>query len=162
MTDPEALSTARRRAIDANRRAWGLLENERRSAAETAAMLDAAHESLAAWTVAGGAVEAQRGHWMIARTSLAAGDTFVALEHARRTLALTETHRSALADFDLAFAEEIAARAFAAAGDSAAALEHYRRAVALGEAIADDGDHAEFVRQLARGPWFGLLEETPP
>jgi hypothetical protein len=78
------------------------------------------------------------------------------VEYARRTLDLTEAHASLLADFDLAFAEEIAARAWAATDDRPTAREHLARARELGAAIADAGDRKEFFRQLALGPWFGL------
>jgi hypothetical protein len=147
---------ARRKAIDANRRAWALLDRADRSEAETDAMIAAAHESLTAWAIAGGPVEAQRGNWLVARVYIDAGEAEAANTFARRTLDLTEAHRAALADFDLAFAEEIAARASALSGDRAAAKAHYDRAKALGEAIVDAGDRAEFFRQFAAEPWFEM------
>jgi hypothetical protein len=148
--------TARRKAIEAHGRAWTLLEKPGRSDAETAEMIAAAHESLAEWEVAGGPVEAQRGNWLIARAYADAGMVGPTVEYARRTLDLTETHRQELADFDLAFAEEIAARAWAAADDRSRARQHHARAQALGKAIADEGDRREFFRQFALPPWFGL------
>lgn len=162
MTTIGGRDEARRRAIEANNRAWALLEKTGRSGAETAEMVAAAQASLAAWQVAGGPVEAQRGNWMIARAYVDAGLAGPAVEYARRTLDLTETHRAMLADFDLAFAEEIAARAWAAAGERERAEAHHARAKALGTAIADDGDREEFFRQFARGPWFGLDGATRP
>ena len=146
----------RRRAIAANGEAWTLLEKRDRTAEETARMIGAAHASLAAWEIAGGPVEAQRGNWMIARAYLDAGLAEPALEYARRTMELTRAHQDALADFDLAFAKEIAARAWALAGNLDRAGEHHAGAKKLGEAIKDDGDRKEFFRQFAQGPWFGL------
>jgi hypothetical protein len=147
---------ARRKAIEAHGRTWALIEKPGRTPAETAAMIAAAHESLSAWEIAGGPVEAQRGNWLVARVCVDAGETEAALDYARRTLVLTEANRAALADFDLAFAEEIAARAYAAMGDLETARHHHAAAKALGNEIADPEDRAEFFRQFARGPWFGL------
>jgi hypothetical protein len=147
---------ARRDAITANNRAWVLIEKANRSDAETAEMIGTAHASLADWIIAGGPVEAQRGNWLVARAYIAAGLARPALEYAERTWALTEEHRALLADFDRAFAEEIAARAFALAGSMVSARTHYAEARRLGEAIDDPGDRAEFFRQFALGPWFGI------
>ena len=151
-----AADAASRKAIEAHGRVWALLEKPGRTVAETAAMIAAAHESLSAWEVAGGPVEVQRGNWLVARVYVDAGEAEAALDYARRTLALTEANRAALADFDLAFAEEIAARAYAATGDFETARRHHAAAKALGDRIADPEDRAEFFRQFARGAWFGL------
>ena len=150
---------ARRRAIDANKATWSLLEKADRTPEETARMIGTAHASLAAWEKTGGPTEAQRGNWLIARVYLDAGHADAAMEFARRTMELTKAHKAILADFDLAFAKEIAARAWAANGNLARAREHYDGARMLGEAIADPGDKAEFFRQFALPPWFGLEAE---
>lgn len=149
-------AAARRAAIEENGKVWTLLEKPDRSEAETAAMIRAAHASHEHWKTAGGPVEDQRGNWLIARAYVDAGLVGPALEYARRTLDLTEAHRALLADFDLAFAEEIAARAWAAADDRTRAAEHRARAKALGDAITTAGDRKEFFRQFALPPWFGL------
>lgn len=151
-----AVDDMRRKAIEAHGRTWALLEKPGRTAAETAAMIAAAQESLSAWEIAGGPVEAQRGNWLVARVCVDAEEAEAALDYASRTLALTEANRATLADFDLAFAEEIAARAYAATGDMERARHHHVAAKALGDEIADQGDRAEFFRQFAGGPWFGV------
>ena len=146
----------RRRAIEAHGRAWTLLEKAGRTDAETAEMIGAAHASLKAWESAGGPIEAQRGNWLVARAYIDAGLAEPALEFASRTMELTRAHQTALADFDLAFAKEIAARAWALAGNLSRAKEHADGARKLGEAIKNEEDRAEFFRQFARGPWSGL------
>jgi hypothetical protein len=146
------------RAREAHAAAWRLLDKAERSEAETAAMIRAAHASLSAWEQAGGPVERQRGNWLVARAYIAAGLMEPAMEFARRTMELTREHQATLADFDLAFAKEIAARAWALGGNPLRAREHYDGARRLGDAIKDDGDRAEFFRQFAGGPWFGLDE----
>jgi hypothetical protein len=155
-TKAAAKTEARAAAIAANARVWALLERPNRSAAETAEMIAAAHESHERWLAAGGPVEEQRGNWLIARAYVDAGLAEPAADYAHRTLRLTDAHRDELADFDLAFAEEIAARACAAAGDRDAAAAHRAKARELGAAIADAGDRQEFFRQLSLPPWFGL------
>jgi hypothetical protein len=146
----------RRRAIEANGQTWALLEKSGRTTEETARMIGQAHESLTLWEIAGGRVEAQRGNWLVARAYVDAGLAEPALEFASRTMELTRAHQAALADFDLAFAKEIAARSWALAGNLPRAKEHHEGAKKLGEAIKDDGDRAEFFRQFAAGPWFGF------
>ena len=153
MTEPDAIH---RQAIEAHGRAWTLLEKAERTEAETAEMIGAAHASLKAWEAAGGPIEAQRGNWLVARAYVDAGFAKPALEFARRTIELTRAHQTTLADFDLAFAKEIAARAWALSGNLPRAKEHYDGARKLGEAIKDEGDRAEFFRQFALGPWSGL------
>ena len=154
MDDKKA--SARRAAIEANSRVWALLETAGRSTAETAEMIAAAHASHEHWKVAGGPLEDQRAHWLIARAYVDAGLAGPALHYARRTLALAEAHRALLSDFDLAFTEEVAARAWAAAGHADIARKHYERAKALGDSIANAGDRQEFFRQFALPPRFGL------
>lgn len=146
----------RRAAIEAHGATWTLLEKPDRTPEETARMIALARASLAAWGKAGGPVEAQRGNWLVARVYLAAGEAEPALRYANRTIELTHAHAAALADFDLAFAEEIAARAWAAAGDGKKAKAHREEARALGNAITDGGDRKEFFRQFEAEPWFEL------
>jgi hypothetical protein len=106
--------------------------------------------------VAGGPVEAQRGNWLVARAYASAGLAEPAIVYAKRPMELTGAHQAELADFDLAFAKEIAARAWALAGNLPRAKEHYDGARKLGEAIKNEGDRREFFRQIAIGPWFGI------
>jgi hypothetical protein len=153
--DPAA--AIRQAAIAANGRAWTLLRKAGRSAAETAAMIAAAEESHRLWRQVGTPVNDQRGAWLVARVLVDAGRAEAALAAARETLALTVAD-AGLADFDFAFAHEVMARALAATGDEDAARRHYAEARRLGGAIADDGDRAEFSRQLKLPPWFGLEE----
>lgn len=146
----------RHRAIDLNGECWRLLEKPDRTPAETAAMVAAAKESLDLWKQVGTAVNAQRGAWLVARAAVDARDVDGALDFALKTLELTTLHRDELADFDLAFAEEIVARAAALAGDTERAARHHAEAKRLGEAICDPEDRKEFLRQFAIGPWFGM------
>ena len=146
----------RRSAIDAHEETWQLLDKRGRTLAEDEAMMAAARLSLEHWAEVGTTVNAQRGHWLVARAAVDAGLAEPALEHAERTLALTADQPDGLQDFDFAFAQEVAARAFALVGDTSRAARHYAKAKRLGEAIEKEGDRKEFFRQFALGPWFGL------
>jgi hypothetical protein len=150
------VTPAKARAIAAHAEAWRLLDKADRTPVEVPAMIGAAHASLAAWEEAGTFVEAQRGNWLVARCYVEAGLAEPALEFARRTMELTAKHKDGLADFDRAFAKEIAARAWGLAGNRERGAKHYADTKMLGEAIADPGDRAEFFHQFSRGPWFGL------
>jgi hypothetical protein len=137
-------------------RVWELLEKLRRSQLEDEEMLHAAHASLFHWLYAGKPVNHQRGEWMIARVHTVLGNASEALRHAERCLQLTEQYRGEMADFDLAFAEECAARAYALAGKHLAALKHLRLAELAGDAIADSEDREIFFQELNGGLWCGL------
>lgn len=155
---------SRRRAIETNNRCWTLLEKPDRTPSETTMMVETALESLRLWREAGTPVHAQRGHWMVARVAVDAGLAELAVEHARATLDLTSAHSGELEDFDLAFAEEVAARAYALAGETGRARTHHAEATRRGQAIAGDGDRGEFFRQFNLAPWFGLATAShePP
>ena len=135
---------------------WELLDKAERSPEETERMIHCAHASLRHWLDAGGAVNAQRGEWLLARVYTVTGMAERALHHARRCLALTQQHAAEMADFDPAFAHEAAARALALSGDHSAALEHRQRAQTAGQAIQDAEDRALFEADLAGGSWYGL------
>jgi hypothetical protein len=152
----------RQLAVAAHGECWALLEKPQRTEADEDAMVHAAHASLYHWMRAGTAVHLQRGNWLIARAYVALALPAPARRFARRTLELTAGHASELEDFDLAFAEEIAARAEALAGDMPAAAGHLARARRLGGEIEDGEDRRVFFEQLEAGPWFGLGGERPP
>ena len=145
----------RQRAIAAHGEAWRLLLKSGRTPVESRAMVEAARDSLRLFEEAGTPAHRQRGNWIMARVLLEVGSA-KALDYAKRTLDLTRENREALADFDFAFAEEIAARAFAFGGESERALEHYVAAKSLGQAIRNPADREEFFRQFGSSPWFGL------
>ena len=149
-------ASIRSAAIAAHGETWRLLELPNRTPAEDAAMIAAARTSLQGWLQVGMVVNEQRGVWLLARAHVALGQERPALEYALGTLALTEAHRDELQDFDVAFAEEIAARAFALSGNSSRAAEHYQKARELGRAITDEEDRKVFVGQLYSEPWFSL------
>jgi len=143
-------------AKQTNARVWALLEKQQRTQADDEEMLHAAHTSLFHWLYAGKPVNHQRGEWMIARVHTLLGNANEALRHAERCLQLTEQYRGEMADFDLAFAEECAARAYALAGDVPIAIKHLRQAEQIGDSIADTEDREVFFQELNGGLWYGL------
>jgi hypothetical protein len=148
-------------AIAAHEEFWRLLEKPERSREEARAMIAAAHANLSAWEKIGTFVEHQRGNWLVARAYIEAGLVEPALIFARKTMEITAAHHQELADFDRAFAKELAARAWALAGNIVRARAHHADAHMLGEAIGNDADRREFFRQFERGPWFRLDEPEP-
>jgi hypothetical protein len=99
-------------------------------------------------------VNAQRGHWLVARVCAVLGLGEKALEHAAACMNLTG--ELGLGDFDLAYAHEAVARARAASGDLETAQEAFHRAREAGEAIAGDKDKEVFQSDLVSAPWYGL------
>jgi len=140
-----------------NLRVWDLLGKEARSPAENEELIHAAHASLYHWLQVGTGVNHQRGEWLISHVYAVLGDAPAALRHALRCWELTETHRAALTDFDLAYGYEALARAHALAGNQPDAQHYHALAAETGAAIADEEDRSIFLGDLAGGNWKGLL-----
>ena len=139
-----------------NGKTWELLENQNRTQLDDEIMVHAAHGSLFHWLQVGGKVNHQRGEYMIAKayTALSMGES--AKRHANRCLQLTEEYKDQMADFDMAFAYECAARAHAAAGDEEKTLKYFQLAQEAGKKIADTKDKEIWDADFAGGEWFGF------
>jgi hypothetical protein len=142
-------------ALLTNQRVWELLAKEGRSARENDELLYAAFASCYHWLQIGGNVEQQRGEYLIAKAYMSLNNAAEAMAHARKCRQITEQHRAAMQDFDIAFAGELMARACAMQGDSEEAARYYAQAQAAGNAIQDAEDRQIFESDLAAGPWFG-------
>jgi hypothetical protein len=145
-------------AIAAHEECWRLLEKSDRTPEEDRKMMAAAHANLEHWKKIGTFVEEQRGNWLVARAYIQLGLIEPSLEFARRCMEITAAHHQELADYDRAFAKELAARAWALAGNLVRARAHYADAQMLGETINNNDDRREFFRQFESGPWFRLNE----
>ena len=131
----------------ANQRVWELL-GEGKPAAETIdELVHAVHASQWHWAHGGGALEAQRGEWLLSHVYAVLGDAPAALRHAQRCLEITEAE--GYQDFDHAYALEAMARAYAVSGESANASTWHARAVEAGALIADAEDRKIFESDLA-------------
>jgi len=128
----------------ANQRVWDLIGNGRPAAETIDELVDAVHASQWHWSHGGGALEAQRGEWLLSHVYAVLGNAAAALRHAHRCFEITEAE--GYEDFDRAYAYE--ARAYALAGDPDAA-EWRARAVEAGTLIADDDDRKFFESDLA-------------
>lgn len=138
---------------------WGLLEKPARTPEENQEMLLAAYASLYHWQKAGGAVQEQRGSWMVSRVCQTLGKAPEALEWAQRCQAISEEHAPEMEDFDLAYAQEGLARAYALAGDHEKALAHWKLAASLGDQIEDPEDKRIFLGDFRGGNWYQLPVE---
>ena len=142
--------------IEMNQQVWTLLGQEARTERDDRRMEHFALASLYHWTRSHkyAPINAQRGHWLLARVYavLERGDD--ALGHAERCMALTV--ELALSDFDRAYAHEGIARAHAAAGQTDQAKRQRRAAREAGDAIAKAEDKTLFMSDLASPPWFGV------
>src|SRR2546430_4478406 len=148
--DPAEIDAHREWGQRANQRVWELIgEGRPTDEHRVREAIDAAHASHWHWLFAGGALEDQRGEWLLSHVYALIGDGNAALEHARRCWEITEAE--GYADFDRAYACEALARAFAVSGDTAAANEWRTRAAEAGALITDDEDRAIFETDLASG-----------
>ena len=143
-------------AILTNNGVWQLLGKSDRSSEENEEMVITAYASLYHWLHAGTKVNAQRGHWLLARVYTALEDAPQALKHATRCLDLTNRYKEEMKDFDVAYAYEALARALALAGKSNEARQYYVKAMQAGDAIANEEDKALFSGDLNSGKWFGI------
>ena len=139
-----------------NGRVWELLGKQDRSQSENDEMLYAAYACTYHWKFVGMAVHQQRGEWLISRVHVALGHANAALRHAERCFELTESNKSMMKDFDIAYASEGLARAHAMIGDQKMAEEFFALAQQAGNAIANEEDRSIFVGDFDGGPWFGL------
>lgn len=135
-----------------NGRVWQLLESMQRTAEEDALMVHAAHACLYHWLQVGTVANHQRGLWLLSRVYGALGEKAIALQYARRCLALTEAYPGEMADFDVAYAYEGIARALALNDDKAQALAYRQKAEEAGKTIADAEDRQIFEGDLGAKP----------
>lgn len=142
--------------IEMNQQVWKLLGQEDREGADDKRMERFAQASLYHWQHSPSfqPLNAQRGHWLLARIYAVLERADDALHHARECLRLTEALD--LKDFDLAYAHEGMARALAAAQNATEAMAHFQRAREAGEAIAGVKDRGYFADDLAAPPWYCL------
>ena len=132
------------------------MENEKRTADEDQAMVNAAHASLYHWSKVGTAVNLQRGEWMLARVYTVLGRTEAARLHAQRCFDLTEANMDDMAVFDKGYAFEAMARSLALAGKKDEAAEYLGKAKAVADTIEDEEDRKWFVGDLEGGEWYGI------
>jgi uncharacterized protein YndB with AHSA1/START domain len=130
----------------ANQRVWELIGDGKPAADTIDELVHAVHASQWHWSHGGGALEAQRGEWLLSHVYALLGNAPAALRHALRCHEITEAER--YEDFDRAYAYEALARAYAVSGDSAAAHEWRERAEAAGTLIANDEDRKIFDADL--------------
>lgn len=142
-------------ALLTNQRVWELLAQDSRSPQEDDELLYAAFASCYHWDQIGGSAEQQRGEYLVAKAYMSLNNPTETMAHTQKCWRITERNRSAMQDFDLAFACELLARAYAMQGDWHKASEYYRQAQAAGAAIRDDEDRRIFETDMAAGPWFG-------
>ena len=144
----------RQQAIELFNFTWTLIEKPNRTPDEDNLMIHAAHASRFHWGMVGDVVNFVRGNWQIAHVYTLLDHAHSALYHAQCCLDQCESEQ--IGDFDLAYAYEAMARAQACAGQRTEAQHFYQLAVEAGNKINDADDRAQFRRDLAAGPWFGL------
>lgn len=143
-------------AIEANNSTWDILGQPLADISDDDAeeMTRRAYAAAYHWARAERATVANeaRAEWLLAKIWIARSNGAIALRHAERCL--DACRRGELADFDLAYAYEAAARAQACLDNLAEGRR--LRDLAAAVPIADDADRAQVVADLATGPWFGV------
>jgi hypothetical protein len=139
-----------------NNRAWDLLEKSDRSPLEDDQMLHAAHGACHHWSHVGTVVNRARSLYLLANAYADRGEGLIGLRFAEQCLRLICEHRAEMADFDIAFAYECAARSQAAAGAPEEARWLKRLARESGDQIQDEEDRKVFDASFASRNWFGV------
>lgn len=149
-------SVHRRLAVEANNSVWEILGKPMGEISEDEAeeMTRRAYTAAYHWQRAEGATTANeaRASWLLSRVWVIRNNGSVALQHARKCLAVCES--SGLVDFDLAYAHESLARSYACLGDTPQAWQHLL--TARGVSVIDPDDRDLVNTDLVAEPWFGL------
>jgi hypothetical protein len=140
-------------AVETNNAAWALIEQEVLTTDQALLLVDLAHTSAYHWRQVGSVVNEQRAAVLLANAYAAAGNPEAAVLHAKRSLAIGKSSAAELADWDVAFALDAAARAYAVAGTRKSAASYRVQAREAGDAIADAEDRAVFDAHFAQWPW---------
>ncbi len=143
-------------AIEANNRAWELLERPERSEDNATEMLHAAHAACHHWMHVGTTTNHARAECLVALVNADLGLASSAVRGAVRCLDLVEGHPDVMEDWDVAFAYDCAARARAAAGELSLARELKTQARSHGDRISGPDDKQVFDQWFAAGCWHGL------
>ncbi len=140
-------------AKQTNGRTWQLLQKEYLSEDEKDELMYAAYASAYHWFNIGTVVNQQRGEWLISRAYSKLGNGTMALSHAQRCLALTDSNNPEFHNFDLAYALEAMARAHALQNNESEATKFYRQVIAASKTIAREEDRTLFLSDLRDGNW---------
>lgn len=141
-SDEDIRKWHRRFAIDANNRAWALIELAQRSPADDAEMLNIAHASAWHWSKVGTAHNAALADMLLAQVHALLGDGPNATRYADATFAYFGTRESE--PWEMAFTHAVTAHAAHAAGDHGRHRQHYATARDLGNALANAEERAIF------------------
>lgn len=141
--------------VELNNGTWDLIDNglsEQSPPAEQEQALYAAYASTYHWMQAGTVANHGRGEHLIATVALVTGLLDLAERHAARYAELMAEHPAAFADWDRAFAAEIAARIAARKGTPDAG-QLKAEAQRLAEAVEVPGERQACLDRLAAPPW---------
>lgn len=147
-TDAEPKNWHRHFAMEANNRAWALVEGGDRS--RDGEMLNAAHAGAWHWEVAGNELNHMRAKMLLAEAHALAGNGRMALALAQEVRAYFLGRETP--DWEVAFTHAIHAHAAHAAGDAPAHKASYALAVAALAAIADEEDRAIVQKTFRQVP----------
>jgi hypothetical protein len=141
--------------VELNNGTWDLIDNglsEQSPPAEQEQALYAAYAATYHWMQAGTVANHGRGEHLIATVAVATGLLDVAEHHANRYAELIAEHPAAFADWDRAFAAEVAARVAARKGSEEAG-QLKAKAQRLAEAVENPEERAICLDRLAAPPW---------
>jgi hypothetical protein len=148
--------------VQLNNDTWQTIEDESLDAhiaeLDKERILYAAYASAYHWRTVGNEANFARAEHLISRVAARLGEGALALRHALRCLELVEANPDVVEDWDRAFAHEALARGLAAVGDIPAARVHFEEAVQITRSVSGAQDREILEKELARGPWFGLIE----
>ena len=137
-------------AVEANNRAWQLVEAETRTPSEDEEMLAVAHAAAWHWSTIGTPHNLYLARMLLGQVCGLLGHAALAMQHSRAAYQYATTHDSPA--WELAFAHAVMATAAAAAGDGATHRWHYDEARSRGVALEDAQDREIFEATFRRIP----------
>jgi hypothetical protein len=148
--------------VNLNNRAWDVIDSGEVGAEDPPHVRERAlYRAFAAvyhWMEVGTPIHHGRGEHLVSRTAVMIGEYELGLRHASRYRQIIADHPDLAEDWDHAFAAEALARALAASGRMEEARAQRVEAERLCALINEDEERVIVEAELAREPWFGLLE----
>ena len=136
-------------AAEFNNAAWDLLEAPSRTQAEDERMLQLAHAALLHWGAVGTPANAQRGLVLLALAHAVTGQSFRAVDLARRCLGVGQQHDHLLTSFDRTAAAACMATALRSSGAASDAAIWHATTATLTASLPDQNDKTVINRLLA-------------
>jgi hypothetical protein len=124
-------------AVENNNKVWSFLSKEGITSENIAMILESAYTSLHLWSIFGKNINIARGHWLLSRAQVVAGNKELAIVHAFKCDEYTKEAKEEKESFDLFYSCEAFARAYAMNAENEKAKEFLEKSRRIIDSIQD-------------------------